>query len=59
MIYRYNNGAKYNQLVDAINEIKSKGKMYYSDACVDRAHRLYRKEDRYKEYIDLYESLIQ
>lgn len=47
------------KLVDAINEIKSKGKMYYSDACVERAHRLYRKEDRYKEYIDLYESLIK
>lgn len=46
------------KLVDAINEIKSKGKMYYSDACVERAHRLYRKEDRYKEYIDLYESLL-
>ena len=46
------------KLVDAINQIKSHGKQNYSDACVDRAHRLYRKEDRYKEYIDLYESLL-
>lgn len=48
-----------NKLVDAIYQIKSHGKQYYSDACVDRAHRLYRKEDRYKEYIDLYESLLK
>lgn len=47
-----------NKLVDAVNQIKSHGKQNYSDACVDRAHRLYRKEDRYKEYIDLYESLL-
>jgi putative colanic acid biosynthesis glycosyltransferase len=48
-----------NKLVDAVNQIKSHGKQNYSDACVDRAHRLYRKEDRYKEYIDLYESLLR
>lgn len=47
-----------NKLVDAINQIKSHDKQYYSDACVGRAHRLYKKEDRYKEYIDLYESLL-
>lgn len=47
-----------NKLVDAINQIKSHDKQYYSDACVERAHRLYKKEDRYKEYIDLYESLL-
>lgn len=47
-----------NKLVDAVNQIKSHGKQNYSDACIDRAHRLYRKEDRYKEYIDLYESLL-
>ena len=47
-----------NKLVNAINQIKSNGKQYYSDACVGRAHRLYKKEDRYKEYIDLYESLL-
>lgn len=45
-------------LVDAINVIKDNGKQYYSDACVNRAHKLYKKEDRYREYIDLYEELI-
>lgn len=48
-----------NKLVDAINQIKSHDKQYYSDACVERAHRLYRKEDRYREYIDLYEYLLK
>lgn len=45
-------------LMKAINQIKEKGKQYYTVACVDRAHRLYRKEDRYREYIELYEQLI-
>jgi putative colanic acid biosynthesis glycosyltransferase len=48
-----------NKLVDAIYSIKKKGKEYYSEACVNRAYRLYKKEDRYKEYIDLYESLLK
>jgi len=48
-----------NKLTEAIYSIKKKGKEYYSEACVNRAHRLYKKEDRYKEYIDLYESLLK
>ncbi|MDD4781851.1 MAG: glycosyltransferase [Tissierellia bacterium] len=48
-----------NKLVEAIYTIKKNGKQYYSDACVERAHRMYKKEDRYKEYIDLYESLLK
>ncbi len=47
------------KLVEAIRVIKDNGKQYYSDACVNRVNRLYKKEDRYKEYIDLYESLIK
>lgn len=47
-----------NMLVKAINQIKGNGKKYYSDACVNRAHRFYKKEDRYREYIDLYEELL-
>jgi putative colanic acid biosynthesis glycosyltransferase len=46
-------------LVKAINLIKKNGKEYYSGACVNRAHKLYKKEDRYREYIDLYESLLK
>jgi glycosyltransferase involved in cell wall biosynthesis len=47
-----------NKLVNAIVSIKSNNKQFYSDACVKRAHRLYRKEDRYQEYITLYEKLL-
>ncbi len=46
-----------NDLIKGINNIKKNGKSFYTDACVSRAHRLYRKEDRYKEYIELYEKL--
>ncbi|MEJ5317866.1 MAG: glycosyltransferase [Tenuifilum sp.] len=45
-------------LVKAITQIKEKGKQSYSEACVKRAHRFYRKEDRYREYIELYEELL-
>jgi len=48
-----------NQLVKAIMQIKQKGKNFYSEACVKRAQRLYKKEDRFKEYIELYEELIK
>lgn len=46
------------KLIDAIDKVKDNGKQYYSEACVNRAHRLYKKEDRYQEYIDLYDSLL-
>ena len=45
-------------LIMAINQIKEKGKQSYTEVCVNRAHQLYRKEDRYREYIELYESLL-
>lgn len=47
------------KLIDAINKVKENGKQSYSGACVNRAHRLYKKEDRYQEYIELYEKLIE
>ena len=46
------------KLMEAINQIKEKGKQSYIEACVNRAHWLYKKEDRYREYIELYESLL-
>jgi glycosyltransferase involved in cell wall biosynthesis len=46
-----------NGLGVAIKKIKEKGKQFYTEACVERVHRLYRKEDRYREYIELYEQL--
>lgn len=47
-----------NELVKAISKIKSKDKNYYVDACVDRARRMYDKENRFEEYLELYEELI-
>ena len=46
------------QLLSAITEILSKGKSHYSHACRQRAVALYNKDDRYEDYIKLYESLI-
>lgn len=46
-------------LIDAINEIKQTGKAHYSDACRNRALQLYRKEDRYRDYINLYDELLK
>jgi putative colanic acid biosynthesis glycosyltransferase len=48
-----------NGLMEAIIQIEQNGKQSYSEACVNRAHRLYKKEDRYQEYIELYEKLIE
>lgn len=47
-----------NVLIKAIIQLKRNGKQLYSGACINRAHRLYMKEDRYQEYIELYNSLL-
>lgn len=46
-------------LLNALSEIKSKGKEFYSEKCRDRAVNVYNKNLRFKEYIDLYSSLIE
>jgi len=45
-----------NELIDRIVEIKKKGKSNYSMKCVKRAIKLYDKNDRFNEYIELYDS---
>ena len=47
-----------NGIVKSINTIKRNGKEYYKDLCRKRAVDLYNKEDRFKEYLDLYEEMI-
>jgi len=47
-----------NGLLNAIEEIHSKGKAYYRDACVERAGKRYSKEVRYQEYMQLYDRLM-
>ena len=45
-------------VIDAINEIKAKGKNYYQTKCRERAVKYFRKEDRYNDYIKLYEDIL-
>jgi len=47
-----------NGLASAIEHIKEKGKLFYSEACVKRVNQFYKKEDRYQEYLDLYELIV-
>ncbi len=47
-----------NGLVSAIEQIKEKSKDYYTGACTNRANQFYKKEDRYQEYLDLYNELL-
>lgn len=41
-------------LAEAIIAISDKGKEYYQPLCRDRAEKLFNKEDRFKEYYQLY-----
>ncbi len=45
-------------LIEAIELIKKNGKEFYSDACRSRAIHLFEKNERFKDYINLYEQLI-
>lgn len=42
----------------AINTVKSKGKAFYSAACRERATKMFNKNDRYAEYLQLYEQML-
>lgn len=46
-------------LVEVIRTVKKTGKPAFSAACRSRAIELYSKDDRFKEYLDLYENLIE
>jgi len=45
-------------LISAIATVKKNGKEYYSDACITRAIKLYDKNDRYMDYINLYNLML-
>jgi putative colanic acid biosynthesis glycosyltransferase len=47
-----------NELISAIKKIKEKGKAFNSKACVNRVKRMFKKDERYQNYIDLYEFLV-
>ena len=46
-------------LVDAVRRVETLGKANFMDACRSRAVKEFRKEDRYVEYIELYERLTK
>jgi len=46
-------------LFEAIRIIKNKGKYYYSKTCTERARMLYNKNDRFKAYFDLYDTILK
>lgn len=48
----------FNELAKAIETICNKGKEHYSAACRKRAVTLYNKDDRFNEYIELYNTLL-
>jgi len=43
----------------AIDTVKSKGKSFYSEACRERAVKMFNNNDRYAEYIQLYEQMLE
>jgi glycosyltransferase involved in cell wall biosynthesis len=47
-----------NGLLGAIETVKKNGKEFYSSACRSRAVNLFNKDDRFQEYINLYERMI-
>ena len=49
----------YKSLIEAILTCCGNGKAFYHDACVKRAHDLFNKDERFMDYIQLYESLLK
>ena len=45
-------------VIKVINEVREKGKGFYSAKCRERAVSCFNKDDRFKEYIDLFTNLI-
>lgn len=45
------------ELLNAINTVRKNGKAFYSAACRERAVNHFNKDDRFIEYVDLYEKV--
>ncbi len=46
-------------LKDAIDEVRFRTKKFYTESCVLKGKKLFNKNDRFKEYIELYKRIIQ
>lgn len=47
-----------NSLYKSISEVLENGKLFYSNKCRSRAEDLFDKNDRYKEYLELYQKMV-
>ena len=45
-------------LCEAIETVHRNGKNYYSTSCRERAEKFYNKDERFKDYIELYENIL-
>lgn len=48
-----------NQVLSAIKLILEQGKEYYSASCINRAKTVFDKEERFEDYMKLYERLLK
>lgn len=48
----------FEQLCEAVETIRKNGKHCYSTNCRERAVKFYNKDERFKDYIDLYENIL-
>ncbi|MCQ6274674.1 glycosyltransferase [Bacillus sp. V3B] len=46
------------ELIERIKLVKDKGKLNYSNRCLERTRRLYSKHDRFGDYINLYNEVV-
>lgn len=46
------------EVYDKIRVIKKKGKTHYSKACRERAMKMYNKAERFQDYINIYNELL-
>ena len=47
------------EAIKMIRKIKTEGKEKYSESCIKRANKYYNKNNKFQEYIELYENLIK
>ena len=45
-------------VIKAITTIKGNGKSYYSNFCRQRAEQFYNKDNKFKEYLKLYNEIL-
>lgn len=48
----------FKQLCEAVETVRRNGKHCYSSSCRERAVKFYNKDERFKDYIDLYENIL-